>query len=144
MPEETIEASGSCLCGAIRATAKNTSKNIGACHCAMCRNWGGGPLLAADCGTDVSFEGEEYISVFNSSDWAERGFCSKCGTHLFYRLKESQQYIMPVGLFDEDEQIVFQDQIFIDEKPSFYDFANKTNNMTGAEVFAKYAPPSAG
>ena len=31
-------------------------------------------------------------------------------------------------------------QIFIDEKPAYYDFANKTKNMTGAEVFAAFAP----
>ena len=29
-------------------------------------------------------------------------------------------------------------QIFIDEKPAYYDFANKTKNMTGAEVFAAF------
>lgn len=139
---EPIKANGSCLCGATRTTAKNVSKNVGACHCGMCRKWAGGPLMAVDCGTDVSFEGEENISVFDSSDWAERGFCSKCGSHLFYRLKESNQYIMPVGLFEDDNRFVFDHQVFIEEKPSFYRFANETKDMTGAEVFAKYAPPS--
>ena len=97
--------------------------------------------MAVDCGVDVTFEGEENISVFSSSDWAERGFCSKCGSHLFYRLKETKQYVMPVGLFDDSIPFVFDHQIFIDEKPSFYAFANETSDMTGAEVFAKYAPP---
>ena len=100
---------------------------------------GGGPLMAVDCGTDVLFEGEENISVFNSSEWAERGFCRKCGSHLFYRLKESKQYIVPVGLFDDNSTFVFDHQVFIDEKPSFYCFSNKTNNMTGAEVIEHYA-----
>lgn len=139
---DVIEGSGSCLCGATRIAVKNVSKNVGACHCSACRKWGGGPLMAVDCGTDVSFEGEENISVYNSSEWAERGFCSKCGSHLFYRLKENKQYIMAVGLFDDDEMFVFDHQVFIDEKPSFYSFANETDDMTGAEVFAKYAPPS--
>ena len=98
--------------------------------------------MAVDCGTDVSFEGEENISVFDSSEWAERGFCEICGTHLFYRLKGSKQCIMPVGLFDDDgEKFVFDHQIFIDEKSSLYCFANETNDMTGAEVFAKFVPP---
>ncbi len=139
---DVIEGSGSCLCGATRIAAKNVSKNVGACHCSTCRKWGGGPLMAVDCGTDVSFEGEENISVFDSSKWAERGFCNKCGSHLFYRLKESKQYIMAVGLFDDDKLFVFDHQVFIDEKPSFYRFENETNDMTGAEMFAKYAPPS--
>lgn len=139
---DMIEGKGSCLCGAISFTAKNINKNVRACHCKMCRKWGGGPLIDVDCGTDVTFEGEENISVFNSSEWAERGFCNKCGSHLFYRLKESKQYAIPAGLFDDDAKFVFDCQVFIDDKPSFYSFANKTSEMTGAEIFAKYAPPS--
>ena len=137
---DMIEARGSCLCGATRIIARSVSKNVGACHCSMCRKWGGGPLMAVDCGTEVAFEGEENISVYNSSEWAERGFCNKCGSHLFYRLKESKQYVIPVGLFDDDELFVFDHQVFIDEKPTFYSFANATIDMTGAEVFARYAP----
>jgi len=80
------------------------------------------------------------MSVYPSSDWAERGFCNQCGSHLFYRLKENNQHFIPVGLFDDDSQFVFDHQVFIDKKPSYYCFANETSNMTGAEVFAKYAP----
>jgi hypothetical protein len=109
----------------------------------MCRKWGGGPLMAVDCGTVVSFEGEENISTFPSSEWAERGFCNKCGSNLFYKLKDSGQYIMTAGLFDDEARFVFEEQIFIDEKPAYYEFKNETKDMTGAEVFAKYAPPSA-
>ncbi len=99
--------------------------------------------MAVDCGTEVTLSGEEYITVYDSSEWAERGFCSKCGTHLFYRLKENKQYIVPVGLINLDgEKFVFDHQVFTDEKPSYYHFAEKTENMTGAEVFAKYAPPT--
>ena len=139
---EHIEAKGSCLCGAVGVMARKMSKDMGACHCSMCRKWAGGPLFAVDCGMDVSFTGEENISVFSSSDWAERAFCAKCGSHLFYRLKQSGQYMLAVGLFDDDKNFVFEQQVFIDEKPDFYSFANETKNMTGAELFALYAPPS--
>jgi hypothetical protein len=139
---ETLENTGKCLCGATHFTAYTMSKNIGACHCDMCRKWGGGPLLVTDCGTAVTFEDENSITVFNSSDWAERGFCKHCGTHLFYRLKESGQYYIPVGLFDDGSAFIFDHQIFIEEKPPYYCFANETENMTGAEMFAKFAPTS--
>lgn len=129
---------GKCLCGAIKIAAERASNSVGVCHCNMCRRWSGGPLMAVDCGTDVSIAGEENLSVFNSSDWAERGFCNKCGSNLFYRLKESGQYIFLMGIFDNDEGIVFDNQVFIDEKPSYYDFSNETSNMTGAELFAKF------
>ena len=136
------KSKGSCLCGNVLIDAKNMSLNVGACHCNMCRKWGGGPFMEVDCGTEVSFTGEENITVFSSSNWADRGFCSMCGTHLFYRLKDSMQYMIPVGLFESDDNYVFESQVFIDEKPSFYSFSNKTNNMTGAELFEKYAPQS--
>ena len=97
--------------------------------------------MEIDCGSQVSFEGEEHISIFDSSEWADRGFCGKCGSHLFYRLKEGQQYMMPVGLFDDDSDLVFESQVFIDAKPHYYSFDNSTKNMTGEELFAQFAPP---
>ncbi len=139
---DSKQAGGSCLCGKVQITAATCHQHVHACHCSMCRKWGGGPALSVDCGTDVAFQGEEHIRVFSSSVWAERGFCTHCGSHLFYRLKETQQYIMPVGLFDDGSTFTLDQQIFIDEKPEWYTFANRTEDMTGAEVFAKYAPPT--
>ena len=132
-------AKGKCLCGAVGFTAKQAVKSVGACHCKMCRKWGGGPFMAVNCGTDVSFEGAENVSVFDSSAWAERGFCSKCGTHLFYRVKEKNLHIMPAGLFGDEIPFVFDHQVFIEEKPGFYEFSNKTKDMTGEECFAAFS-----
>ncbi|MCK5791648.1 MAG: GFA family protein [Ketobacter sp.] len=98
--------------------------------------------MAIDCGSNVQFDDQENIVAYASSDWAERGFCKQCGTHLFYRLKQTGQYIMPVGLLEGDINFDFDHQIFIDEKPAYYSFSNKTEDMTGAEVFAKFSPPT--
>ena len=133
-------ANGKCLCGAVSVSFQMENDNFDACHCGMCRKWGGGPALTVDGGTSVSFKGEENIAVYNSSDWAERGFCKKCGTHLFYRLKESKWHNLPLGLIENNEQLNFHLQIFVDMKPGNYAFANKTEQMTQAEVFAKFAP----
>jgi len=75
---------GHCLCGAVSFTSPD-SREIGACHCGFCRRWGGGPLLAVHCGPDVQFQGADQIGVFSSSEWAERAFCKKCGTHCYGR-----------------------------------------------------------
>jgi len=136
--KEAIEGTGRCLCGAIHFTAKNMNQSVDACHCGMCRRWGGGPLMSVDCGKDVVFEGEENISVYDSSAWAERGFCKICGSHLFYRLKESEEHQIPVGLFKDQDHFNFELQVFIDRKPTFYSFANKTKEMTEAEVIEKF------
>lgn len=134
-----MKANGKCLCGSVTVSAEKINQNIGACHCTMCRKWtGGSPFFATNC-EEISFSGEENIQTYNSSAWGERGFCKKCGTNLFYKLKEKEQYILSAGLFDGVEGYNFDHQIFIDEKPDWYDFANETTNMTGAEVFAKFS-----
>lgn len=137
--ENSKTAKGTCLCKSITIEASAMKTNLGVCHCRMCRTWSAGPFLGVDCGSDVKIQGEEFLTIFNSSDWAERAFCSKCGTNVFYRLKENQQHIVSSELFNEDE-LNFDHQIFIDEKPQYYSFSNDTKNMTGAELFAAFAP----
>jgi len=136
---ESAEAVGKCLCGGVEIRASQLSRHLGACHCSMCRQWASGPFFALDGQQAVKISGEEMISRYASSEWAERAFCSQCGTHLFYRLKEANQHILSAGLFDLDDELEFDHQIFIDEKPSYYCFENKTKNMTGAEVFAAFS-----
>ncbi len=138
----TIKASGSCLCGTVSIEAKAMSTDVGACHCSMCQKWTGGPFMTVDCGSDVTCSPAEGIGTFSSSEWAERGFCKNCGSHLFYRLKQNGQHFMPVGLFDVRDKLNFDHQVFIDEKPSHYCFSNKTQDMTGAEVFAMFGGSS--
>ncbi|NJK60641.1 MAG: GFA family protein [Oscillatoriales cyanobacterium SM2_1_8] len=130
---------GKCLCGAITVRTSEDKKSIDACHCGMCRRWGGGPALAVSCSSDVQIDGIENLKVYKSSDWAERAFCSECGTHIFYRLSATNDYFLPAGLFQDRVEFEFKEQIFIDRKPSYYEFANQTLNMTEAEVFAKFA-----
>ena len=129
---------GHCLCGKVNVSAKRAKNSVGACHCTMCRRWAGGPFMEIDCGTDVEFDGQDNIAVFDSSDWAERGFCQRCGTHLFYRIKESGQHMVPVGLFDDDDGLVFDTQVFVDERPAYYEFANQTRDLTGDDIFKMF------
>lgn len=137
---EIAKANARCMCGSVSLTASNINNKVGVCHCSTCRQWGGGPLMSIDFGSQVEIEGESHITRYDSSEWAERSFCKDCGSHLFYRLKPNNQHIVPVGLLENQQDLDFDHQIFIDEKPEYYEFANQTHNMTGAEVFATYAP----
>ena len=104
----------------------------------MCRRWAGSPFFAASA-QGVRFEGEENVSVYNSSDWAERGFCKVCGSNLFYRLKGPGLYYMSVGIFDEPTQFALSREIFIDTKPDGYEFAGDHPRRTAAEVIAEFS-----
>lgn len=136
---ETQKANGTCLCGAVKLEVAALKKNVGVCHCGMCRKWSAGPMMSVDGGSDVSIDGIHHVTVYGSSEWAERAFCNKCGTSLYYRFKPLNQYIFSVSLFDDLEKVKFDHQIYIDHKPDFYSFANKTQNMTEEEVLALYS-----
>jgi len=97
-------------------------------------------MLSVHCGPGVEIEGRDQVSTYQSSDWAERAFCKVCGTHLYYRLIPADDHILSIGLFDDTQPFEFREQIFIDRKPSSYEFANATTNLTEAEVFARHAP----
>jgi hypothetical protein len=136
-------ASGGCLCSSVRFTAALRERHFSACHCGMCRRWTAGPFLSLEC-RDVAIADPSHLGVYRSSAWAERGFCKQCGTSLFYRLVDRDFYAVSTEAFDNTGSFAFTSQIFIDEKPVYYDFANSTTIMTGPEVFAAFAADEAG
>ena len=134
------QGKGRCLCGAVSFTVDKMNHSVDVCHCGMCRRWGGGPLMFVDCQADVTFHGEENITVYDSSDWAERAFCNRCGTHLFYRLKKNNAHQMLVGQFEDQRHFSFDLQVYVDSKPAFYDFVNATRKLTEAETLEEFGP----
>ena len=140
---ESEGRTGGCLCGKVRYKTTKPVDAVSVCHCAMCRRWNGGPAIAIEFVGPVDFDGEEHIVHYRSSDWAERAFCGICGSNLYYRLVETGQISLNAGTLDDQTGLTLESQIFIDEKPDFYSFANQTKMMTGEEVFALYAPPDA-
>ena len=131
----TEQCTGQCLCGAVTFTANNVETDVHGCHCSMCRRWGGTSALAAEVGS-IEFSGEENITRFDSSAWAERGFCGRCGSNLFYRLKEADRYIVQMGAFDDASQFTLVGEIYVDEKPEGYSFAGDHQRLTGEEFMA--------
>ena len=134
---------GQCICGAVTVEAKPTSEHIGACHCSICRNWTGGPFITLDCGDDCTIHGGDAVGVFKSTAWAERVFCKQCGSSIAWRLQEGGQYHVAAHLFKEVDDYPMNMQVFIDEKPANYSFAEKTETMTGEQLFALFAEPEA-
>lgn len=133
------EKSGRCLCGAVKFTATPKASRVDACHCDTCRKQVGGPVMAVDCGGAVRFADESKLGVYQSSDWAERGFCPACGTALFWRLKDRSMYTINAGAFDNLDGFSLETEIFVDSKPDYYDFAQDTTKLTGQQVFEMFA-----
>ena len=133
---ERIE--GKCLCGAVTIRATPKRRTVEACQCTMCRRWNGVAYVGVQCGSEVEIAGEENVVRYRSSDWAERGFCGRCGSSLFFHYLPLDTYGLLAGLFPDDSFEPLAEEIFIDEKPDYYAFAGDAEKLTGAEVMAKF------
>ena len=144
LPAQIIdERAGGCLCGAVRFRAGLIHHSFGACHCEMCRRWTGSALLAISVPTqNVTWDGEDNIACFQSSDWAERANCRVCGSALFYRVTAdgpgAGEMELPVGAFDTPDGLTFDSEIYIDLKPDSYSFAGDRKRMTRAQTYEHF------
>lgn len=128
--------SGHCLCGAVTITLTGTHKEIDVCHCEMCARWGGAMYAGLES-DGFAVTGEDSISTYQSSEWAERAFCSKCGSNLWYRFKPTGACTFVAGLFDVPDGFGIKQQIFVDEKPDWYDLVQQSPMKTGADIIAE-------
>lgn len=135
---------GACLCGACTLSAVPEQMASGACHCSMCRKWSGGMLMTVGCGDSVEFSDGAPLGVYAASPWGERVFCKNCGSSLAWRTKDGAHHHVSVHVFEDCEQFPLGMQVFIDDKPGTYALAQDTRTMTGAEVFALFAPKPEG
>jgi hypothetical protein len=87
----------------------------------------------------VAIRGKENLQRYESSAWAERGFCKRCGSSLFYRLKEGDGYFLSMGALDDQSPFKLTSEIYVDEKPPGYDFVGSHPRLTGEEFLASMA-----
>lgn len=127
----------SCACGAVTGSATATSDISGVCHCVMCRKWSGGAFMGVSC-KNVSFDNPDAVSIWISSDWGERLFCATCGSTLLWRMRDGSHTSVSAHLFDDPSRFPMRSEIFIDDKPSGYNFAGDHERLTRAEVMAKF------
>lgn len=107
---------GHCLCGRVTIRLPRALEEVGVCHCAMCRRWGSGPWMAVQA-PDAEIDGDS-LRVYRSSGFAERGFCSSCGSDIFHRPRGGPELAISAGLFS-DANLRIAREIFFDAKPPF-------------------------
>ena len=80
------KVNGACLCGAVQFEAILPSKWCAHCHCSLCRKaHGAGYVTWAGFEQEqVAVTGDE-IEWYDSSREAQRGFCKRCGSTMFFR-----------------------------------------------------------
>lgn len=129
------------MCGKIHYEAAEIADTCSACHCDMCRRWTGGPFLGVQA-KGLSWQGEDRIAVIQSSDWAERAFCSACGSCLFYRVTAPGPYqgllSLALGTLDDQRGVTLDTEWFIDKKPEVYALEGERKRVTEAEMIAMF------
>jgi hypothetical protein len=81
----------------------------------------------------------ECLQVYKSSSFAERGFCGRCGTHIFHRPRLGSELAVSAGLFMAADSYIAR-EIFIDAKPPFYRFEADSTRITTAQMALEWLP----
>jgi hypothetical protein len=95
---------GGCQCGAVRYewTVKPAYSSV--CYCRMCQKASGQPLMGLTGGQIEHLAWTRGApTIFKSSNFAERGFCNRCGTPLTYAFKDTGRISVTINSLDDPE-----------------------------------------
>ncbi len=92
---------GSCLCGGVKFQTAGTLRPVVACHCGQCRKISGHFWAATQVSNDrLRLTCEETLGWYRSSGAARRGFCTHCGSSLFWCKDGTDTTSIAAGAFD--------------------------------------------
>ena len=114
---------GSCNCGAVKYSVTGPLREVIACHCGQCRKQTGHYFAATQAAnSDLTIEDSSTLKWYAASDEAKRGFCSECGSALFWRRNDADTTSILDGTLDGDAGgIKMQKHIFVADKGVYYD-----------------------
>ncbi len=115
---------GSCLCGGVYFEVSGELSPPVACHCSQCRKQSGHIWASTDVPSDrIKIHGEDKITWYRSSEKVRRGFCSSCGSVLFWQPIGQDRISVAMGAFDGPTQTKLAEHIFVADKGDYYDIA---------------------
>ncbi len=112
---------GSCLCGKVRITIDGKLRDVLACHCTQCRKQSGHHFAATDAAdANLTVEGTQNVTWYAASNTAKRGFCSTCGSVLFWKRNGSENTSIMAGCFEPGAGLQLSAHIFVADKGDYY------------------------
>ena len=116
---------GSCLCGSVRFEVAGDLAPPDACHCSQCRKHSGHFFASSDVPRDaVTIQGSEHLAWYRSSEKVRRGFCSRCGSSLFWDPIGKDKLAVAMGALDSPTRTRLRMHIFVADKGDYYDIAD--------------------
>lgn len=116
---------GACLCGAVRFEVSAELTPPDACHCSQCRKQSGHFWASTDVPRSaVTIHGGENLTWFRSSEKVRRGFCSTCGSFLFWDPIERNKIAIAMGAFEQPTGARLHMHIYVADKGDYYEIAD--------------------
>jgi hypothetical protein len=116
---------GSCLCGAVGFEVEGAlERQPEACHCTQCRKQTGHFFAAVNVRRKaLTIHGGDKVTWYRSSPKVQRGFCSACGSSLFWNPTiEGYEWIaVAMGAFDSPTGTRLAKHTFVADKGDYYD-----------------------
>jgi len=112
---------GSCNCGTVTFTLSQPPTEATACHCVRCRKQSGHYFASANVPKSaVAISGAAAITWYQSSEKVRRGFCSKCGSWLFWEPMIRDWTSVALGTIDGPTGLQLERHIFVANKGDYY------------------------
>ncbi len=118
----TTELTGSCLCGAVKFSINGTLRKVVYCHCEQCRKTSGHFVAATACDTDrLEILEDAGLCWYESSNIATRGFCSCCGSSLFWKPEHGKYIAIMAGTLDAPTGLRSREHIYVADASDYYE-----------------------
>jgi hypothetical protein len=121
MSAEEKKHGGRCLCGEVRYQVRGDLRGVIACHCGQCRRTSGHfAAMTSAPSAHIELTASDQLRWYQSSDTAERGFCARCGSNLFWRQKGRDAISITAGTLDTPTNLSIEEHIFVADKSDYY------------------------
>jgi hypothetical protein len=87
--------------------------------------------------------GEKSLKWYSASQHAERGFCSVCGSSLFWKPSDGSRISVLAGALDPPTHLKVSAHIFVADKSDYYDIKDEVPCFAGGAGEAAAAPSKA-
>lgn len=126
---------GSCLCGTVRLDIDGSFERAPeACHCMQCRKQSGHFLAAVNVRRKaLTIHGAEQVRWYQSSEKVQRGFCSNCGSTLFWKptIDGYEWIAVAMGTLDTPSGVRLAKHTFVGDKGDYYDITDGLPQSAG-------------
>lgn len=118
-------ATGSCLCGAIRFKVHGPLRDVVVCHCVFCRRMNTHVAAYTACAvSDLEIESTRKLRWHRSSPKTRRGFCSKCGSALFWEPTPLTHMSISAGSLDAPTGLKIKEHVCTAQKGDYYELSD--------------------